>query len=119
MEPGDAPPFPNLPSVVPSTSEKPLPNPLAPAQPNSPFLPLFNQTASQRGVAVEYAANLIEGQWVVQCVVNGIPKGNQQQSWKFRGVPLNLHIPGTASGSTKKIAQEGAAREAYHAMGWV
>jgi hypothetical protein len=53
-----------------------LPNPLAPAQPDLPFLPLFNQTASQRGVTLEYPATFSDGQWFVHCVVNGIRKGD-------------------------------------------
>jgi hypothetical protein len=47
-------------------------NPLAPAQPGLAFLPLFNQTANQRRVAVEYPAVFNgpqhAGQWTVQCV---------------------------------------------------
>ncbi|KAJ7706366.1 ribonuclease III domain-containing protein [Mycena rosella] len=74
-----------------------LPNPLAPAQPTLPFLSSFNQAASQRGVTLDYPANFVGGQWSVQCVVNGIIK---------------------ALGTTKKIAQEMAARHAYYAMGW-
>lgn len=48
------------------------PNPLAPATPNAPFLPLFNQTAAQRGVKVDYSAEFSgpshAGQWTVQCI---------------------------------------------------
>lgn len=51
----------------------PLPmNPLAPAQPQAAFLPLFNQTANQRRLAVEYPAQFTgpahAGRWSVQCV---------------------------------------------------
>jgi hypothetical protein len=49
-----------------------VPNPLAPAQPGLPFLPLFNQTAAQRRVTVEYPAEFIgpphAGRWTVQCI---------------------------------------------------
>ena len=49
-----------------------LPNPLAPAQPNLPFLPLFNQAAMQRRVTVEYLAEFIgpshAGRWLVKCI---------------------------------------------------
>ena len=49
-----------------------IPNPLAPAQPSLPFLPLFNQTAAQRGVIVEYPADFIgpphAGRWTVRCI---------------------------------------------------
>jgi len=78
-------------------------NPLAPAQPNLPFLPLFNQTAAQRKVSVEYPAAFTgpahAGQWNVQCVVNGIVKGYGR-------------------GNSKQVAKEDAARQAFYAMGW-
>lgn len=49
-----------------------LPNPLAPAQPGLPFLPLFNQAAMQRRVTVEYIAEFSgpshAGRWTVKCV---------------------------------------------------
>jgi hypothetical protein len=49
-----------------------FPNPLAPAQPSLPFLPLFNQTAAQRRVTVEYPAEFIgpphAGRWTVRCI---------------------------------------------------
>ncbi|KAG6818078.1 hypothetical protein H0H87_009233 [Tephrocybe sp. NHM501043] len=80
-----------------------LPNPLAPAQPSLPFLPLFNQTAAQRRVAVDYPAEFSgpphAGQWNVRCIVNGIEKG-------------------IGTGPSKQIAKEEAARQAYYAMGW-
>lgn len=48
------------------------PNPLAPAQPGLPFLPLFNQTAAQRRVKVEYVPEFNgpshAGRWTVQCI---------------------------------------------------
>lgn len=54
------------------TQAYPTPNPLAPAQPGLAFLPLFNQTATQRRVKVEYPAEFSgpshAGQWSVQCV---------------------------------------------------
>lgn len=79
------------------------PNPLAPAQPHLAFLPLFNQTAHQRGVSVNYPAVLVgpphAGKWNVTCVVDGIEKGK-----------------GTSD--TKQQAKEQAARQAYYEMGW-
>ncbi|OCH94710.1 hypothetical protein OBBRIDRAFT_722201 [Obba rivulosa] len=81
----------------------PLPNPLAPAQPSAAFLPLFNQTANQRRLVVEYPAQFSgpahAGRWTVQCIVNGIEKG-------------------TGTGASKQLAKEEAARQAYYAMGW-
>ncbi|KAF8898922.1 ribonuclease III domain-containing protein [Infundibulicybe gibba] len=86
-------------------AQRPLPhlNPLAPAQPTLPFLPLFNQTASQRRVAVEYPAEQSgpphAPRWTVRCVVNGIEKG-------------------VGVGNSKQVAKEEAARQAFYAMGW-
>jgi len=49
-----------------------MPNPLAPATPNAPFLPMFNTTAVQRGVKIEYVAEFEgpahAGQWLVECL---------------------------------------------------
>ncbi|TEB38971.1 hypothetical protein FA13DRAFT_1724922 [Coprinellus micaceus] len=85
------------------TMSMPRVNPLAPAQPTLPFLPLFNQTAAQRRVSVEYSAQFTgpshAGTWVVRCIVNGIPKGE-------------------GKGSSKQTAKEEAARQAFYAMGW-
>ncbi|KAL0071795.1 hypothetical protein AAF712_000717 [Marasmius tenuissimus] len=78
-------------------------NPLSPAQPHLAFLPLFNQTASQRKVKVDYQSQFSgpshAGKWTVQCVVNGIPKG-------------------MGAGMTKQVAKEEAARQAFYSMGW-
>ncbi|KAJ7169709.1 hypothetical protein C8R46DRAFT_1089730 [Mycena filopes] len=91
-------------SQVPFTkkSKIDLANPLVSSQPklDLPFLPVFNQTASQRGVALEYIEDFNQGQWAVQCVVNGISKG-------------------VGTDVSKKVAKEQAARHAYDAMGWV
>ncbi|KAI9057724.1 hypothetical protein FKP32DRAFT_1583248 [Trametes sanguinea] len=97
------PPPPGLPPP-PAIPPPPLPaNPLAPAQPHSAFLPLFNQTAQQRRLEVQYPAQFSgpahAGRWTVQCLVNGIEKG-------------------IGTGSSKQLAKEEAARQAYHAMGW-
>ncbi|KAJ7225695.1 hypothetical protein GGX14DRAFT_556454 [Mycena pura] len=81
---------------------QPLSNPLTPSQPDSPFLKSFNEAAAKRGAIVDYPATEgtgNEGRWIVQCVVNGITKG-------------------TASGASKKIAQDLAARRAFDALGW-
>ncbi|PPQ65788.1 hypothetical protein CVT24_012005 [Panaeolus cyanescens] len=79
------------------------PNPLSPAQPNLAFLPLFNQRAVQRRVQVDYVPSFSgpphAGQWTVQCVVNGI-------------------IKGVGYGSSKQLAKEEAAKQAYYSMGW-
>lgn len=67
-------PFPP-PTVYPSgynqTQYNTFANPLTPAQPNLAFLPLFNQTASQRRVKVEYPSDFMgpshAGKWTVRC----------------------------------------------------
>lgn len=47
-------------------------NPLAPARPSLPFLPLFNQMAAQRRVTVTYEAQFSgpshAGTWIVRCI---------------------------------------------------
>lgn len=122
---GSQPP-PSPPSYIPLRprpphSHSPLPNPLAPAQPNLPFLPLFNQTAAQRHVTVAYPAEFSgpphAGRWKVQCV--GKCRGNLR-----RAVPdfiydlVNGILKGVGTGASKQIAKEEAARQAYYAMGW-
>ncbi|KAL1951472.1 hypothetical protein VTO73DRAFT_621 [Trametes versicolor] len=93
------------PPPPPASAPPPLPmfNPLAPAQPHSAFLPLFNQTAQQRRLEVQYPAQFSgpahAGRWTVLCLVNGIEKGQ-------------------GTGASKQLAKEEAARQAYHAMGW-
>jgi hypothetical protein len=75
----------------------------ASAQPSTTFLPLFNQTATQRRLIVEYPSEFSgpahAGRWTVKCLVNGIVKGQGQ-------------------GSSKQLAKEEAAKQAYYAMGW-
>ena len=69
-EPPAMPPPPPPPASAPPPL--PLPNPLAPSQPNTAFLPLFNQTANQRRMFVEYPAQFSgpahAGKWTVKCV---------------------------------------------------
>jgi len=102
---GSPPPLSGMPAPPPPmTQPPPLPhNPMAPAQPTAAFLPLFNQTANQRRLVVEYPAQFTgpahAGRWTVQCVVNGIEKGQ-------------------GTGASKQLAKEEAARQAYYAMGW-
>jgi len=103
-QPPRSPPPPKFTHSPPPHQIPPMfPNPLAPAQPSLPFLPLFNQTAAQRRVTVDYPAEFIgpphAGRWTVRCIVNGIQKG-------------------IGSGSNKQVAKEEAARQAYYAMGW-
>lgn len=68
MPPPPAPIYPPPPMPIPT----PTLNPLAPAQPQTAFLPLFNQTANQRRLTVEYPAQFSgpahAGRWTVQCV---------------------------------------------------
>ncbi|KAI0689885.1 ribonuclease III domain-containing protein [Cytidiella melzeri] len=97
-EPASMPPPP-----PPANPPPPLPNPMTPAQPSTAFLPMFNQTANQRRVFVEYPAQFAgpphAGRWTVKCVVNGIEKG-------------------VGAGASKQLAKEEAAKQAWYAMGW-
>ncbi|KAF8213245.1 hypothetical protein K438DRAFT_1803653 [Mycena galopus ATCC 62051] len=70
--------------------------------PDLPFLSLFNQTALQRGVLLDYPGTYdhLSRQWTVRCVVNGVPTG-------------------TGSDSSRNVATEQAARRAYGTMGWI
>ncbi|TBU63727.1 hypothetical protein BD310DRAFT_973340 [Dichomitus squalens] len=102
--PYSPPPHMHMPPPQPHMPAPPLPpNPLAPAAPQSAFLPLFNQTAQQRRLEVQYPAQFTgpahAGRWTVQCLVNGIEKG-------------------IGTGPSKQLAKEEAARQAYYAMGW-
>lgn len=71
---GMAAPMPSVVPPPPAVAPPPLPthNPLAPAQPQSAFLPLFNQTAQQRRLEVQYPAQFVgpahAGRWTVQCL---------------------------------------------------
>jgi ribonuclease-3 len=96
-----------------STSYGSSGNPLPPASPPPPlpastigqgvFLASFNQTASQRGLKIEWEAKQSGPghalTWNVECLVGGISKGH--------GV-----------GKSKQLAKEEAARQAQAAMGW-
>lgn len=70
--PPSPPPKRELPPHLPVVPPIFPPNPLAPAQPELPFLPLFNQAAAQRRVKVEYVPEFNgpshAGRWTVQCV---------------------------------------------------
>ncbi|EIN13931.1 hypothetical protein PUNSTDRAFT_29547, partial [Punctularia strigosozonata HHB-11173 SS5] len=80
----------------------PLPAPVQ-AQVGMAYLPLFNQTASQRRVNVEWPATFSgpshAGKWSVKCLVNGIERGS-------------------GAGPSKQLAKEDAAQQAFYAMGW-
>lgn len=68
------PAYPQHETMQPTATSKPvfIPNPMAPAQPTLPFLPLFNQAAMQRRVNVEYQAEFSgpshAGRWAVKCI---------------------------------------------------
>jgi hypothetical protein len=75
----------------------------ATAPPATAYLPLFNQTATQRRLAIDYPSEFSgpahAGRWTVKCTVNGIVKG-------------------TGQGMSKQLAKEEAAKSAWFAMGW-
>ncbi len=64
-------------SMQPARPPPARPNPLAPAQPDTAFLPLFNQEASKRRVTVEYLAEFSgkshAGRWTVKCIGKPFP----------------------------------------------
>ncbi|KAF9244537.1 hypothetical protein BU15DRAFT_85915 [Melanogaster broomeanus] len=88
------PPPPPPPSVPPPRQPPPppkgapIPNPLAPAQPNLAFLPLFNQTATQRGLRVEYPAVFAgpqhAGRWNVTCIEQAARAAYHAMGWAPR-----------------------------------
>ncbi|KAF9785504.1 hypothetical protein BJ322DRAFT_1108950 [Thelephora terrestris] len=90
-------------SQPPPPATKPPPLPPTPGGQQISYLPLFNQTASQRRVAVEYTAQFFgpphAGKWHVKCMVNNIEKGE-------------------GAGPSKQLAKEEAAKQAFYAMGW-
>jgi hypothetical protein len=73
------------------------------APPAMAYLPMFNQTATQRRLIIDYPAEFSgpahAGNWLVKCTVNGIVKGQGQ-------------------GSSKQLAKEEAAKQAWFNMGW-
>jgi hypothetical protein len=75
----------------------------ATAPPPPAYLPLFNQTATQRRLVVDYPAEFSgpahAGRWTVRCTVNGVVKGQGQ-------------------GMSKQLAKEDAAKQAWFNMGW-
>jgi hypothetical protein len=114
------------PHMAPPPQPSPLSNPLSPAQPDAPFLPLFNQTASQRRLIVDYPAEFAgpphAGRWVVKCVgthscsIDASAVCNSSCLTVF--ILVNGILKGQGTGPSKQLAKEDAARIAFHAMGW-
>ncbi|KDQ63217.1 hypothetical protein JAAARDRAFT_188818 [Jaapia argillacea MUCL 33604] len=104
ISPPPAPPPPVAappPPPLPPTPVTPMPS-IVPSVGMS-YLQIFNQTANQRRVAVDYPSEFAgpphAGMWNVKCIVNGVERG--------RG-----------TGQSKQIAKEEAARQAFYSMGW-
>ncbi|KAF9650477.1 hypothetical protein BDM02DRAFT_3092927 [Thelephora ganbajun] len=112
--PGTTNAFPNAnglspqPAGVPFQPQPPPPTTKPPPLPPTPnqqisYLPLFNQTASQRRLGVEYTAQFYgpphAGKWHVKCLVNNVEKGQ-------------------GTGPSKQLAKEEAAKQAFYTMGW-
>lgn len=100
------PPEPIPPADTPPPLPRPqhnYPVPSSPTPSTTVFLPMFNQTCTQRRIVVDWIANSTgpphAPAWNVQCLVGGL-------------------IKGTGHGRSKQLAKEEAAREAYIAMGW-
>jgi hypothetical protein len=107
-------------AVPPVLSPPAPPNPLAPAQPHLPFLPLFKQTASKRAVTVKFPTAFMgsqhSGHWTAKCI-GKVCFGSHQ--WPvLTKKQVNDIEKGAGSGSSKQVAKEEAARQAYYAMGW-
>lgn len=93
---------------------------------------MFNQTAAQRGVKVDYSAEFSgpshAGQWTVQCIgmCCYLLCTRGRTSWRDVDLTCNVDLvyavngirKGEGKGSSKQIAKEEAARQAYYSMGW-
>ena len=113
----------------PPPATKPPPLPPTPGQQIS-YLPLFNQTASQRRLGVEYTAQFFgpphAGKWHVKCLGGFHPSTSilaSIWSWAVSADDLiasavNSVEKGQGTGPSKQIAKEEAARQAFYAMGW-
>ena len=128
--------FPRPTGAHPQQSQPPPPTtkppPLPPAQNHQvSYLPLFNQTASQRRLGVEYTAKFFgpphAGKWNVKCLGGLLPPTACSASvWNWAVLADNLVDPttvngiekGEGSGLSKQLAKEEAAKQAFHAMGW-
>lgn len=112
------------PPPPPSNPPPPLPqNPLNPAQPQTTFLPLFNQTATQRRIAVDYPAAFSgpahAGRWTVRCVGGCLSCPYCIHPWPILiFFIVNGIEKGQGTGPSKQLAKEEAAKQAYYAMGW-
>ena len=120
--PPSMPPPPPPPMQPPPPMPTPMMNPLAPAQPQTAFLPLFNQTANQRRLMVEYPAQFSgpahAGRWTVQCVGTSVVCVRAYYDVTTRVHEVNGISKGEGNGASKQLAKEEAARQAYYAMGW-
>jgi len=113
----------------PPPATKPPPLPPAPNQQIS-YLPLFNQTASQRRFGVEYTAQFFgpphAGKWHVKCLGRLLPLTAILAvilNWAVLtdgliNSTVNSIEKGQGSGPSKQIAKEEAAKHAFYAMGW-
>jgi len=126
--------FPNQSAGTPLQSQPPPPTtkppPLPPApNPQVSYLPLFNQTASQRRLGVEYTAQFFgpphAGKWHVKCLGRPLPLAAVSASRIGLFLPTIWSIPpvnnvekGQGAGPSKQLAKEEAAKQAFYAMGW-
>ena len=113
----------------PPPTTKPPPLPPTPGQQIS-YLPLFNQTASQRRLGVEYTAQFFgpphAGKWHVKCLGVFLPSTTTLASvWSWAvsangliASTVNNVEKGQGTGPSKQLAKEDAAKQAYYAMGW-
>ena len=116
-----------LKSQPPPPTTKPPPLPPAPNQPQISYLPLFNQTASQRRLGVEYTTQFFgpphAGKWHVKCLGGFLPSTVVSASTVLTDNSIDPTIvngveKGQGSGPSKQLAKEEAAKQAFYAMGW-
>ena len=113
----------------PPPATKPPPLPPTPGQQIS-YLPLFNQTASQRRLGVEYTAQFFgpphAGKWHVKCLGGFLPPTVILAPIRNEAVltddlivsTVNSVEKGQGTGPSKQIAKEEAAKQAFYTMGW-
>jgi hypothetical protein len=111
---------PSYSQMPPQPSQPPPPLPNTPQNQAISFLPMFNQTANQRRLGVEYQAQFFgpphAGRWTVKCM-------GMHSVILWLNISQNLCVvngleKGQGMGSSKQLAKEEAARQAFYAMGW-
>lgn len=90
------------------------------------YLPRFNERCAQQKLALEYLAENYgsphQPKWVVKCMGEPHDCSSLQlltyHIFVFAGVVIGIH-KGTGQGSSKQVAKEEAAKQAFFNMGWI